>query len=98
MRPLLFVVKVYRKPLKMNIQLVSNKTLFLKVQPSKENIDLDFRFDYEVEFPEDVNNKFVVVIQAILKSKDYQLETIFYQNLKLMEQQIIILKNLNFLL
>ena len=46
MRPLLFVVKVYRKPLKMNIQLVSNKTLFLKVQPSKENIDLDFRFDY----------------------------------------------------
>ena len=60
----------------------SNKTLFLKVQPSKENIDLDFRFDYEVEFPEDVNNKFVVVIQAILKSKDYQLETIFLSEFK----------------
>ena len=77
MRPLLFVVKVYRKPLKMNSQLISNKTLFLKVQPSKENIDLDFRFDYEVEFPENVDNKFLIVIQAILKNKDYQLETIF---------------------
>ena len=54
----------------------------MKVQPSKENIDLDFRFDYEVEFPEDVNNKFVVVIQAILKSKDYQLETIFLSEFK----------------
>ena len=61
----------------MNIQLISNKTLFLKVQPSKENIDLDFRFDYEVEFPENVDNKFLIVIQAILKNKDYQLETIF---------------------
>ena len=71
MRPLLFLVKVYLKLLKMNIQLISNKTLFLKVQPSKENIDLDFRFDYEVEFPENVDNKFLIVIQAILKNKDY---------------------------
>ena len=98
MRPLLFVVKVYRKPLKMNIQLVSNKTLFLKVQPSKENIDLDFRFDYEVEFPEDVNNKFVVVIQAILKSKDYQLETIFLSEFKVDGTTDNNFKNLNFLL
>ena len=77
MRPLLFLVKVYLKLLKMNIQLISNKTLFMKDQPSKENIDLDFRFDYEVEFPENVDNKFLIVIQAILKNKDYQLETIF---------------------
>lgn len=61
----------------MNIQLISNKTLFLKVQSSKEEYDLDFRFDYQVEFPDEVDNKFLVIIQAILKNKHYQLETVF---------------------
>jgi preprotein translocase subunit SecB len=65
----------------MNIQLTSTKTLFLKLQPPQDNFieqEEQFSFDYQVEFPDSIKNKFIVVIKSLIEHKSgYHLDTIF---------------------
>jgi preprotein translocase subunit SecB len=64
----------------MNIQLTSTKTLFLKLQPSQEEFieEEKFSFDYQVEFPDSIENKFIVVIKSLIEHKNgYHIDTIF---------------------
>lgn len=64
----------------MNIQLTSTKTLFLKLQPDQEESieEEKFSFDYQVEFPDSIKNKFIVVIKSLIEHKSgYHLDTIF---------------------
>ena len=58
----------------------STKTLFLKLQPDQEESieEEKFSFDYQVEFPDSIKNKFIVVIKSLIEHKSgYHLDTIF---------------------
>lgn len=65
----------------MNIQLTSTKVLFLKLQPPQEDFieqEEKFSFDYQIEFPDSVKTKFIVVIKCLIEHKSgYHLDTIF---------------------
>ena len=71
----------------MNIQLTSTKTLFLKLQPPQDNFieqEEKFSFDYQVEFPESIKNKFIVVIKSLIEHKSgYHIDTIFLAEFKI---------------
>ena len=71
----------------MNIQLTSTKTLFLKLQPPQDNFieqEEQFSFDYQVEFPESIKNKFIVVIKSLIEHKSgYHIDTIFLAEFKI---------------
>ncbi|MDC5615323.1 protein-export chaperone SecB [Acinetobacter baumannii] len=70
----------------MNIQLTSTKTLFLKVQPPQDDSieqEEKFSFDYQVEYPESIKNKFIIVIKGLIEHKSgYHLDTIFLAEFK----------------
>ena len=71
----------------MNIQLTSTKTLFLKVQPTQDDSieqEEKFSFDYQVEYPESIKNKFIIVIKSLIEHKSgYHLDTIFLAEFKI---------------
>ncbi|WP_017482461.1 protein-export chaperone SecB [Acinetobacter pittii] len=71
----------------MNIQLTSTKTLFLKVQPPQDDSieqEEKFSFDYQVEYPESIKNKFIIVIKSLIEHKSgYHLDTIFLAEFKI---------------
>ncbi len=70
----------------MNIQLTSTKVLFLKIQPAQDDFtqqEEKFSFDYQVEFPDSVKDKFIVVIKALIEHQSgYHLDTIFLAEFK----------------
>ena len=70
----------------MNIQLTSTKVLFLKIQPAQDDFtqqEEKFSFDYQVEFPDSVKDKFIVVIKALIENQSgYHVDTIFLAEFK----------------